>query len=223
MASAHSNMLLVEGIEERLVVPHLMDHYVVWGDTPDEWVVFLKAHEGVDDLLEPGNIEAESKQAGLKAIGILIDADDQFDSRWSRPRDRCLRIAADFPEQLPPDGLIHQNEDGLRIGVWIMPDNQSRGMLETFLGSLVTAPMNPLWIFARESCTNSRDHGAPYIDPHYDKACIYTFLAWLEPPGRSLNVSVQARAFDGRLPLAGRFAKWFINLYQLVPRSTLLP
>jgi hypothetical protein len=176
MASAHSNILLVEGIEERLVVPHFMDHYVVWGDKPEEWVVFVKPHEGVDDLLEPGNIEAESKRTGLKALGILIDADDQFASRWSRLRDRCLRVATDFPEELPSEGLIHQNEDGLRIGVWIMPDNQSRGMLETFLGYLVTATLDPLWIFARESCTNSRDHGAPYSDPHYDKACIYTFF-----------------------------------------------
>jgi hypothetical protein len=78
MASAHSNMLLVEGIEERLAVPHFMDHYVVWGDKPEEWVVLIKAHEGVDDLLEPGNIEAASKRPGLKALGILVDADDQF-------------------------------------------------------------------------------------------------------------------------------------------------
>ena len=83
-------------------------------------------------------IEAESKIPGLKAIGIIVDADDQFDSRWSSVRERCRKIAADFPEELPPEGLIHQNEHGLRIGVWIMPDNQSRGMLETFLGSLVT-------------------------------------------------------------------------------------
>ena len=199
MASANPNMLLVEGKEERLIVPHFMDRYVVWGDKPEEWLVLIKAHEGVDDLLEPGNIEAESKSRGLKALGVLIDADDQFASRWSRLRDRCLRIAADFPVDLPLEGLIHQNDDGLRIGVWIMPDNQSRGMLETFLGSVVTATLEPLWIFSQESCRNSRDHGAPYSDPHYDKACIYTFLAWLEPPGRSLNVSVQARAFDAKI------------------------
>jgi hypothetical protein len=62
--------------------------------------------------------------------------------------------------------------------------------------------------------------GHDYGAPHYDKACIYTFLAWLEPPGRSLSVSVQARAFATRLPRAERFAKWFIDLYQLVPRAT---
>jgi hypothetical protein len=169
-------------------------------------------------LLKPGVIEAESKTPGLNSIGIIVDADVQFDSRWSNIRERCLKIAADFPEELPSGGLIHQNEHGLRIGVWIMPDNQSRGMLETFLGSLVTPKLEPLWSFAQESCTRSRKHGSPYTDPHHDKACIYTFLAWLEPLGRSLNVSVQARAFDARLSLCEQFVRWFIDLYQLTPR-----
>ena len=199
LASPNRNVLLVEGKEERLVVSHFMDRHIVWGDTPEEWVVEIKTHEGVDDLLEPGNIEAESKRPGLKSLGILIDADDQFASRWLRLRDRCLRVAADFPVELPSEGLIHQNEHGLRIGVWVMPDNGSRGMLETFLGSSVAAELAPLWAFAQDSCTQSRDHGAPYVDLHYDKACIYTLLAWLEPPGRSLNVSIQAQAFDTRI------------------------
>jgi hypothetical protein len=215
---ASPNSLLVEGDEERRVISHFMDQYVVWGNQPQEWVADVKSFNGVENLLKPGAIETASKVPGLKAIGIIVDADDQFDSRWSSVRDRCRKIAVNFPDELPPEGLIHQNEHGLRIGVWIMPDNQSRGMLETFLGSLVTPSLGPLWSFAQESCIRSRDHGSPYTDPHYDKACIYTFLAWLEPPGRSLNVSVQARAFDSRSPLCEQFVRWFIDLYQLTPR-----
>jgi len=216
---ANPNQLLVEGDEELRVISHFMDQYVEWGDKPQEWVAEVKSFNGVENLLKPGVIEAESKTPGLKAIGIMVDADDLFGSRWSSIRERCRKIAVNFPEELPPEGLIHQNEHGLRIGVWIMPDNQSRGMLETFLGSLVTQRLEPLWSFAQESCTRSREHGSPYTDPHYDKACIYTFLAWLEPPGRSLNVSVQARAFDARSPLCEQFVRWFIDLYQLRARS----
>lgn len=215
---ANPNRLLVEGAEELRVFSHFMDQYVVWGNKPQEWVAQVESFNGVEELLKPGVIEAESKVPGLKAIEIIVDADDEFDSRWSRVRDRCRNIAVDFPEELPSKGLIHQNEHGLRIGVWIMPDNQSRGMLETFLGSLVTPRLRPMWNFAQESCTRSREHGSPYTDPHYDKACICTFLAWLEPPGRSLNVSVQARAFDSRSPLCEQFVQWFIDLYQLEPR-----
>ena len=47
------NILLVEGDEEKRVIPYLMDHHVVWGDKEDEWVVQVKSHGGIDDLLEP--------------------------------------------------------------------------------------------------------------------------------------------------------------------------
>ncbi len=200
------------------VISHFMDQYVEWGDKPQEWVADVKSFNGVEDLLKPGVIEAESKVPGLKAIGIIVDADDQFDSRWSSVRDRCRKIAVDFPEELPSGGLIHHNEHGLRIGVWIMPDNQFHGMLETFLGSLVTPRLSRLGRSPRTVVRASREHGSPYTDSHHDKACIYTFLAWLEPPGRSLNVSVQARAFDSRSPLCDQFVQWFIDLYQLTPR-----
>ncbi len=80
---ANPNRLLVEGAEELRVISHFMDQYVEWGDKPQEWVADVKSFNGVEDLLKPGVIEAESKIPGLKAIGIIVDADDQFDSRWS--------------------------------------------------------------------------------------------------------------------------------------------
>jgi len=124
MARTNVNKLLVEGDEEKRAVPYLMDQYVVWGDRPDDWVVEVSEFGGIERLLKPGVIEVESKTPGLNALGIVIDANDQFESRWSRIRERCSRIAPDFPEKLPTEGLIHANEHGLRIGVWIMPDNQ---------------------------------------------------------------------------------------------------
>lgn len=218
MPRANPNILLVEGDDEKRVIPYLMDEYVVWGDRAEQWVAEVRSHGGIDDLLDPGNIEAEAQAPGRKALGIVVDADDQLDSRWQSMRSGCLRIAANFPEDLPREGLIHQNEYGLRIGVWIMPDNQSRGMLETFLSHLIIPSHSALWDFAQESRARSRDHGAPYTDPHVAKADIHTYLAWQEPPGMSLHLSVLARALDAHLPLGEEFARWFIDLYQLTPR-----
>jgi hypothetical protein len=223
MHGANPNLLLVEGREEQRVIAHFMDQYVNWGDGPKDWVVRIKPYEGVDDLLQPPYIETELRAPGLQSLGIIIDANDQFPSRWSRVRERCRSFAQDFPAELPSHGLIYQHRNGLRIGVWIMPDNRSRGMLETFLGLVVTQTLSPLWDFAKESCRRSKEHGAPFTEPHFDKACIYTLLAWLEPPGRSLNVSVQDHVFAAGIPLATQFAAWFIDLYQLTPRSTPRP
>jgi hypothetical protein len=223
MAKAIPNRLLVEGDEEKRVIPYFMDEHVVWGDRPDEWVVRIKEFGGVENLLKPGVIEAELESPGLKALGIITDANDEFLSRWSRVRKRCQKVAPDFPEELPRDGLIHVNERGLRIGVWIMPDNQARVMLETFLSYLIVPERSTLWTFAQEACARSRDHGAPYTDPHRDKADIHTYLAWLDPPGSSLHVAVLAKALDARLALGEQFAKWFIELFRLTPRPTPLP
>ena len=38
MARANANVLLVEGDEEKRVIPYLMDEHVVWGDKEDDWV-----------------------------------------------------------------------------------------------------------------------------------------------------------------------------------------
>ncbi|EQD64650.1 hypothetical protein B1A_08755 [mine drainage metagenome] len=44
----------------------------------------------------------------------------------------------ELPDSLPKAGLILDNQQEKRLGVWIMPDNNSRGMMETFLSTLVT-------------------------------------------------------------------------------------
>jgi hypothetical protein len=36
MPRANPNILLVEGDDEKRVIPYLMDEHVVWGDKPDE-------------------------------------------------------------------------------------------------------------------------------------------------------------------------------------------
>jgi hypothetical protein len=154
---------------------------------------------------------------------VIIDANDEFDSRWSRVRERCRRVAVGFPDDLPTGGVIHVTPDGLRIGVWVMPDNRSRGMLETFLSLLLIPERLPLWSFARESCDRASGIAGSYTAAHRDKAHVHTYLAWVEPPGLSLPYSILRRAFDARLPLAENFARWFMALYQIAPRTTPLP
>jgi len=223
MPSANTKRLLVEGDEEKRVIPYFMDEHTVWGNNKDQWAVHIDEFDGVENLLKPGAIEAYLKEPGLRAIGVIVDADDFLSARWLRIRERCRRVAAAFPDELPADGLIYIAPNGLRIGVWIMPDNQSRGMLETFLGHLLVPERLPLWSFANDASRQARAYGASYTDAHEDKARIHTYLSWLNPPGRQLHVSVLARALDARLPLGERFVRWFMALFELPRRPTPLP
>ena len=222
MAKQNPNLLLVEGKDEQFSLPFFMDEYVVWGERKEDWVVEIKELDGVEKLLKPGLIEAESKTPGLKAFGVILDANDSFDSHWSRVRERCRKVAATFPEELPAGGVIHETADGLRIGVWVMPDNGSRGMLETFLSCLLVPDRQRLWDHAQKSCDSAGSFTGCYTPAHRDKAHLHTYPAWVEPPGLSLPYSILKRAFDARLPLALDFADWFITLYQLTPRGVRL-
>ena len=215
MPKPHPNLLLVEGKSEQYSIPFLMDKYVAWGDKRKEWVVEIVELNGVEALLKPGVIEAESKRSGLKSIGVIIDADISLDSSWARLKERFKRVSEDCPDDLPQNGLIHVTPAGPRIGAWIMPDNRSRGMLETFLGLLRTVESQPLWEIASRSCDEIAQMEGSFKAAHRDKAQVHTYLAWIDPPGKTIAESLRDNVLDSKLPLAGLFAAWLIDLYQL--------
>ncbi|HEY9646069.1 MAG TPA: DUF3226 domain-containing protein, partial [Chroococcidiopsis sp.] len=61
----------------------------------------------------------------------------------------------------------------------------------------------------------SRNQGATFTDAHRDKANIYTWLAWQNPPGRQLHEAVRERILNPTHPQAQLFVTWFKALYDL--------
>ncbi|MCH8043575.1 MAG: hypothetical protein IID44_07635 [Planctomycetes bacterium] len=145
MSRFTTHMLLVEGEQDKRVIPYLLDAHIVWGDNKSEFPTNIEAYGGVDDLLAEGEIETQLKTPKLQALGIIVDANDSLDSRWQQVRNRCLTAFPELSETLPREGLIAINDDGIRLGVWIMPDNQTSGMLETFLSQLIPEEGDELW------------------------------------------------------------------------------
>lgn len=215
-SKVHPKRLLVEGREEQRVIPELIEkNGIAWGDSKDSWIVKIDEFDGVEKLLKPGVIEAELKSSGLSHLGILVDADEVLENRWTAIRDRCSKAFPNLPKTFPDTGIIVENDVGLRLGVWIMPDNKTAGMLETFLGFLVPNTQDQLFVAAQESARNARELGAPYIDSHASKANIYTWLAWQDPPGRQLHQAVLQEILSPRSPHAQPFVSWFRQLYQI--------
>jgi hypothetical protein len=116
---------------------------------------------------------------------------------------------------MPTDGLIIENLDGKRFGVWLMPDNKSAGDLETFLRYLIPHDQEPLWKLACASVTTAKASGAFCHDSHISKANLYTWLAWQEPPGQSPGLALTRKILDPQSPYAGAFVAWFKELYQV--------
>ena len=216
MASKYrSKKLIVEGNQDKRVVPELMEaNGIPWGESANDAVVYIEDY-GSDGFIDADFISTELKASGLIALGLLVDADDDLSARWKSIRNACLRSIPDIPEDLPESGLIHALDSGIKFGVWIMPDNKTQGMLETFLTYLIPTASEPLWEYAQEVSQEASKKGAPYIEAHYDKACIYAWLAWQAPPGRQLHNAITEKILEPTRIEAQNFVSWFKKLYDL--------
>ena len=145
----------------------------------------------------------------------MVDADDNPSGRWQSVRNSCLPAIPDIPKQLPETGLIHSLQDGVKFGVWIMPDNKMRGMLETFLAYMIPDESEPLWEYAQEAVAVAKTRNAPFKDVHVDKAHIFTWLAWQNEPGRQLHHAIMEKILAPKHPKAQTFVNWFKSLYNL--------
>src|SRR3989338_3173439 len=86
----------------------------------------------VHKLLDRDSLRARTGTTGLQQLGILFDANDKRDARWRSLRG-TLKPLVNLPHQPPPKGFIGTASNDVRIGIWLMPDNASGGMMETFL------------------------------------------------------------------------------------------
>ena len=63
----HDKILLVEGDEDKRVIPELIEaNGINWGDSEKEWIVRIKSCGGIDNLLDKKLINTELKASNLK-------------------------------------------------------------------------------------------------------------------------------------------------------------
>lgn len=73
-----------------------------------------------------------------EAVGIVVDANDDIVSRWENICDQLRPCKCSPPKNPDPDGTILQATEGnVRVGVWLMPDNQASGEIENFVETMV--------------------------------------------------------------------------------------
>src|SRR5437867_3604109 len=130
---AGKKILLVEGSDDEHVLKHICGERGV--GKLDE----VKPQGDVLRLLE--NFPVRLKESDVEALGVVIDTDTELAARWQSLRDRLTKAGyQNVPANPAPAGtILAPPSEGLlpRVGVWIMPDNQTRGILEDFLHFLV--------------------------------------------------------------------------------------
>lgn len=203
-------LLLVEGKDDRHVVRHLCRAHGIEASFEIEEP---SADEGADDqggvqrLLD--QVPVRLKGSDMERLGVLLDADQDLQSRWAQLRDRLRRAGyEDVPEQPAPEGTVvdFQHELGsVRLGVWLMPNNRVPGMLEDFLAFLVRADDTML---PRVDQFIASIPQQERLFSNVSKARIHSYLAIQKEPGKPLGLSITYGYLDAQNESVNPFLNW---------------
>jgi hypothetical protein len=210
-------LFLVEDHDHLAVTTGLIGHYVNLGTEETGFKVEIRIRRSAAEVLKPISLDTFCKTPGLKSIGVMVDADDEFLSRWSGIESFARGRFDPVPNQLPTEGLVLTRGDGFKFGAWIMPNNRSAGKVETFCHTLVDqSATSSLWDHAVRSCSVAREvHRAPWRDAHKDRAEILTWLAWQDPPLGQMGAAIRSNVLNPRTDAASVFVSWFRRLFEV--------
>lgn len=147
-----------------------------------------------------------------KTIGIVIDADaPSLASKWQSISDRLRENGYSVPLKPSKGGTIIQEAGKPTIGIWLMPDNDTDGMLEDFC--LRLAPQEA--IDHAVACVESAQASgySTFTGTHKSKAAIHTYLAWQDEPGMPMGQAISKKALDPEQSIARIFHTFLIQLF----------
>ncbi|MCY3965601.1 MAG: hypothetical protein OXG83_11230 [Acidobacteria bacterium] len=196
-------ILLVEGSDDE----HFVQHFCKRCGIDESFSIVNKS--GFPNLRSA--IPVEVKAPGRRVVGILADADANVNGRWKEIVGELVGTGIKAQKPRRPTGTVIEGKP--RVGIWLMPDNRTRGELEDFVRKLIPQG-DPVWPLA------TRYIGAiPESDHKFQrhktlKAEVHAWLAAQKRPGRmGPAVSSGALTTDG-VPLASDFAKWLRDLFR---------
>lgn len=212
---AMKRILLVEGKDDEHVLKH------VCGNRGVPPLDDVKSHDGIDQLLRGFPVQLKAGGDGA-IVGLVVDADVDAASRWRSLRKPLIDLGyADVPEDPIPEGTILDPPPGKllpRVGIWVMPDNRSRGILEDFLRFLVPEG-SPLFEHVKSSVATIPHAERRFSQLAEPKVNIHTWLAWQEEPGKPLGTAITARYLDPYVPQVDVLVSWLNRLFSHDPNG----
>ena len=205
---ASKNVLLVEGPDDKHFVHHLR---LRKGLTNSSF--YIKEKGGVNTLLD--KLDAEVDASELERLGILVDANGNLNARWQSIRDRLHSLGyEDAPSKANREGMFVKKQ-GVRpsVGIWIMPNNQDAGYLESFYIGLIQP--DELEKLAWGAIQHIPDSLRKFPLNHEVKAVVHTWLAWQEEPGKPMGQAVQKGYVDLNHASINSFMNWLNKTFDL--------
>jgi hypothetical protein len=207
MQKIYPQKLLVEGNDDLHIVWSLCEKFNI------EENFNVIDSKGYNNLLL--RIEAELLQSELKTLGLIIDADNDIQSRWAGIKNKFEMQGYELPESLPANGLIVSHPKKPKLGIWIMPNNQINGAIEDFIKYLI--PMEDDIVSEVESSLQIlKEAGKQRCkDIHIQKAFICTWLAWQKTPGVPMGQAITFKFLNTEdVQELNYFINWLNNLFE---------
>lgn len=209
-------VLLVEGQDDKHVTRHIITRrgLNIGIDIDRD----IEVTTSVDSLID--SIRSTVDAPRREVVGILADANDHPNRRWQSITDRLrksngLRGASLPPRPEPTGTIIPGGPRRPRVGIWLMPDNQSPGEIEDFVAGMIPRD-DPIWPRA-EAYINEivRDFPKPprkFTEKKAQRAKVHTWLAARENP-RQMGVAIGAHDLGVDVPLCQSFTDWLWRLF----------
>ena len=205
-----TGLLVVEGLNDQ----HLVLHLCRQGNPALEERFDFHNAQGYTAAVN--SVRGFVNQADLTAVGIVVDGDNVPLEHW---RQVIERIADAYPNLSLPDapdaaGTIIPADlviGSPRIGIWVMPDNQTTGELEDFAAQMI--PDGDLvWPRSQAYIADIPPPARRFEDSKIIKSQVHAWLAARRFPGL-MGIAVRDGDLTINGPLCQRFLAWLSRLF----------
>lgn len=214
-------ILLVEGKSDFHLIRNLLGHHnlsCTEASKPgrsDSSSISIEPKEGINVLLD--GLEVFLRRGELQQLGIVVDANQNPEGRWEQLKSRILSAGvATLPDKFPSNELHfilnRSTQPDVKVGIWMMPDNQEPGYLEHFASQMIPED-DSLWFRAINCVAQIPQEQRLFSTIHTRKAELHTWLAWQEAPGKPMGQALTFRYLDAQAPIAQRFVAWATQLF----------
>lgn len=222
-----NRILFVEGADDQHTIWAICEHFKIEEtftvEIPDRTgKINRKAKPtelgGIDNVLKATQLNLIAGSSAIDYLGIVIDADQDLNSRWRSVLNILNKAGyTNLPDLPDANGTIITQDYLPTFGIWIMPDNQIRGMLEDFLEFLVPdKDKNEIWTKAVKCSQEILDEIAEekrFSKIHLSKAKIHAYLAWQDDPGKPFGTAITAKYLKADNPHCNKFVEWLNRLF----------
>lgn len=213
--------LFVEGVNDSIIIGDFWKSCglgkVKGHEGKDEFKEFAKPSNSKDQLKKELRLILKADSTEIESIGVVVDADQNSLSTWQSIKQILeSKGYTNLVTKPSAKGIVIIQPPLPKIGVWIMPDNESPGYLEHFFQTLIKADDNLLPPVNTAIQALYDQKLVRFPDLRKQKAFIYTWLAWQKTPGTSMGLAIKGKSnvLDFHQPNAQAFLAWSKQVFQ---------